>query len=183
MGKNSINESKYQQQEKLITDLAILKTKKAIFQLSEDEYSHHSVDLYADEYYSDLIETLSKITSKALIKRIKDLEDKEVKTMFKEEIKVYYDGYSIPMTTDVVLLGKEILEVIRVVAFEYDFVHASEDLTIKLLALGVIDKYLCSFSCNRIRLTIIQPNLMSVSILETDLEDLLHDGEYRILIS
>ena len=59
--------------------------------------------------------------------------------------------------------------------------YEEELIDIKLLGLATIDKFLSSITNDNIRLTIIQPNLMTTSIYETDIVSLLHQCEYNLI--
>ena len=68
----------------------------------------------------------------------------------------------------------------KIIPLEINFIYAFEDLEIKLLGLGIIDKYLGKIDINNIRLTIVQPNLMMSSIYEIEIISFLHDLDLKL---
>ena len=64
---------------------------------------------------------------------------------------------------------------------EEDIINIYESSEIKIIGLGVIDKFLSQTSSELINLTIIQPNILVLSILQVGIEDLLHQCEYTIM--
>ncbi|MDU2291596.1 MAG: hypothetical protein E7D69_16200, partial [Clostridium celatum] len=114
--------------------------------------------------------------------RIEEMQgDDKVKLLFNEIVEVPYEEDFVSKSCDVVLLGKDVIEVITIVPAESNAIRLYEDMEIKLLGIGVLDKYLSRMECNKIRLITIQPNLDLCSIYETSVESLLHEYDFSLI--
>lgn len=169
--------------EELIKDLTILKLKKNFGLISIEQYDEEVIDIASSYDCTDFTYTLSKIAFDEVLKQVEDMEDKDevVKVLIKEKLTIYCDGAAIPVTADVILLSKESIEIIDIRSFDYDFIYPSQEIEIKLLGLAAIDKFLTRITSDKIRLTIVQPNLMATSVYETDIMSLLHECEYNLV--
>lgn len=172
-----------EENEKCIKALTILKLKKNFEFITSDEYEEELIDLATDYTLTDFTETLSKIAFEEVLKQVKEMEMKEevVKVLLNEKLELHCDGEITSVNADVILMSKESIEIIDIKSFDYDFIYATKSLDIKLLGLAAIDKFLSSITNDSIRLTIIQPNLMTTSIYETDIISLLHECEYSLI--
>ena len=59
-------------------------------------------------------------------------------------------------------------------------INLYENDEIKLLGIGVLDKFLSRMECSKIRLITIQPNLDLCSIYETTIEKMLHEYDFGL---
>lgn len=180
MGNNNLI---VQENEKFIKDLTILKLKKNFGLIKSDEYEEELIDLTTDYKLTDFLEVLSKIAFEEVIKQVEEMEMEgdAVKVLLNEKLKLHCDGDVTEVNADVILMSKENIEVIDIKSFDYDFINSSQNIDIKLLGLAAIDKFLSSIANDNIRLTIIQPNLMTTSIYETDIMSLMHQCEYSLI--
>ena len=90
-------------------------------------------------------------------------------------------GYFTTKVCDVILLTKTSIEVIKIISREEDIINIYESSEMKIIGLSVIDKFLSQTSSELINLTIIQPNILVLSILQVGIEDLSHQCEYTIM--
>ena len=90
-------------------------------------------------------------------------------------------GYFTTKVCDVILLTKTNIEVIKIISREEDVINIYESPEMKIIGLGVIDKFLCQTSSEVINLTVIQPNILLVSIFQVGVEALLHQCEYTLI--
>ena len=180
MVNNNLN---LRENEKIVKDLTVLKLKKNFGFIKNDEYEEELIDLTTDYELTDFSETLSKIAFKAVLKEVEnmELEGEDVKVLLNEKLELHCDGVVTEVNADVILMSKDSIEVIDIKSFDYDFINSSQDIDIKLLVLATIDKFLTSITNDKIRLTIIQPNLMTASIYETNIMSLLHQCEYNLI--
>ena len=176
--KNIINK-----REELIKSLAILKVKKYLSMIDEKEFTEEIVDIYSNEYYCEAIENLSHISFNEVVKRIEEIKESnmELKVLFNEKVMIKLRGYFTTKVCDVILLTKNSIEVIKIISREEDIINIYESSEMKIIGLGVIDKFLSKTSSELINLTIIQPNILVLSILKVGIEDLLHQCEYTIM--
>ena len=176
--KNIINK-----REELIKSLAILKVKKYLSIIDEKEFTEEIVDIYSNEYYCGAIENLSHISFNEVVKRIEEIKESnmELKVLFNEKVMIKLRGYFTTKVCDVILLTKNSIEVIKIISREEDIINIYESSEMKIIGLGVIDKFLSQTSSELINLTIIQPNILVLSIFQVGIEDLLHQCEYTIM--
>jgi len=86
----------------------------------------------------------------------------------------------ISKTCDVILIGKDIIEVINIFSTNVNFISAYDNEEVKLLGIGAIDKFLSRMECSKIRLITIQPHLNLCSIYWTTVEKMLHEYDFDI---
>ena len=177
------NDLNLRENEKFIKDLTILKLKKNFSFINNDEYEEEFIDLTTDYDLAYFSEVLSKIAFEAVLKQVEDmeLEGEVVQVLLNEKLELHCDGAVTEVNADVILMSKDSIEVIDIKSFDYDFINSSQDIDVKLLGLATIDKFLTSITNDKIRLTIIQPNLMTTSIYQTDIMSLLHQCEYNLI--
>ena len=148
-----------------IKDLTILKLKKNYKVIGDEEYKNMLLDLTMLNGYSDFTEMLSMTAFEMIIDRIENMEsNEEVKIIFNEKVEVLYKNKFIDKSCDVVLIGKQTIEVISILPFEFHHIFAFDHEESQLLGIGIINKYLSSFECKCLTLTVVQPNLMESSI-------------------
>lgn len=176
--KNIIN-----QREELIKSLAILKVKKYLSIIDEKEFTEEVVDIYSNEHYCGVIENLSHISFNEVVRRIEEIKesDMELKVLFNEKVMIQLKGYFTTKVCDVILLTKNSIEVIKIISREEDVINIYESPEMKIIGLGVIDKFLTQTSSEVINLTVIQPNILIVSIFQVGVESLLHQCEYTLM--
>lgn len=177
------NNLSLEENEKCIKDLTILKLKKNFGRMTSDEYEEELIDLTTDYELTHFAETLSKIAFEEVLKQVDvmERESEVVQVLLNEKLELHCDGSVTVVNADVILMSKESIEIIDIKSFDYDFIYSTQDIEIKLLGLATIDKFLTSITNDKIRLTIIQPNLMATSIYETDIMSLLHQCEYNLM--
>ena len=180
MGNNNLI---VQENEKFIKDLTILKLKKNFGYIKNDEFEEELIDLTTDYKLTDFFEVLSKIAFEEVMRQVDEMEMEgdSVKVLLNEKLKLHCDGDVTEVNADVILMSEERIEVIDIKSFDYDFINSSQNIDIKLLGLAAIDKFLTSIANDNLRLTIIQPNLMTTSIYETDIMSLMHQCEYSLI--
>ena len=171
--KNIIN-----QREELIKSLAILKVKKYLSIIDEKEFTEEVVDIYSNEHYCGVIENLSHISFNEVVRRIEEIK---LKVLFNEKVMIQLKGYFTTKVCDVILLTKNSIEVIKIISREEDVINIYESPEMKIIGLGVIDKFLTQTSSEVINLTVIQPNILIVSIFQVGVESLLHQCEYTLM--
>ena len=173
--KNIIN-----QREELIKSL---KVKKYLSIIDEKEFTEEVVDIYSNEYYCGVIENLSHISFNEVVRRIEEIKesDMELKVLFNEKVMIQIKGYFTTKVCDVILLTKTNIEVIKIISREEDVINIYESPEMKIIGLGVIDKFLTQTSSEVINLTVIQPNILIVSIFQVGVESLLHQCEYTLM--
>ena len=139
-----------------IKDLTILKLKKNYKVIGDEEYKNMLLDLTMLNGYSDFTEMLSMTAFEMIIDRIEN-------------------------SCDVVLIGKQTIEVISILPFEFHHIFAFDHEESQLLGIGIINKYLSSFECKCLTLTVVQPNLMESSIYGTTVNKFLHQYDFSLL--
>ena len=153
-----------------IKDLTILKLKKNYKVIGDEEYKNMLLDLTMLNGYSDFTEMLSMTAFEMIIDRI-----------FNEKVEVLYKNKFIDKNCDVVLIGKQTIEVISILPFEFHHIFAFDHEESQLLGIGIINKYLSSFECKCLTLTVVQPNLMESSIYGTTVNKFLHQYDFSLL--
>lgn len=169
--------------EELIKNLAIIKVKKYLSLINEDEFINEVVEVYSNECYCEIVEVLSHTVFDEIVERIEELSevDGDLKVLFKEKVDVNIRNYFTSKICDIVILSKTNMEVIKIVSRESDIINSYETPEMKTLAVGVVDKYLSQTNSEYINLTIIQPNILVTSIFRLSIEDLLHEVEYTLM--
>lgn len=168
--------------EDYIKDFTILKLKKHYGIIDKEEFRETLIDLTIMYSFTDFSDSLTFISFNAVLDRIEDMKIYEsVKLLFNEIVKVPNGDELIAKTCDVVLIGTETIEVITIEPIKNDIIHAYDNEESFLLGVGIIDKYAAKMDCKNIRLTIIQPNLMTSSIYETSVNKLLHQYDFEML--
>ena len=108
-----------------IKDLTILKLKKNYKVIGDEEYKNMLLDLTMLNGYSDFTEMLSMTAFEMIIDRIENMEsNEEVKIIFNEKVEVLYKNKFIDKNCDVVLIGKQTIEVISILPFEFHHIFA-----------------------------------------------------------
>lgn len=165
-----------------IKDLTILKLKKNYKVIEDEEYKNMLLDLTMLNGYSDFTEMLSMTAFEMIIDRIENMEsNEEVKIIFNEKVEVLYKNKFIDKSCDVVLIGKQTIEVISILPFEFHHIFAFDHEESQLLGMGIINKYLSSFECKCLTLTVVQPNLMESSVYGTTVNKFLHQYDFSLL--
>lgn len=167
--------------EKYIKDLTILKLKRNYDFIEREEYKQELKALVESHGFSDYAELLSFTAFNVIFNRIEDMQDENVKVIFNEEVEVPDGEDYIPKTCDVILIGKDEMEVISILPLNDNVIWACNSKEIKLLAIGAIDKYLSRIECSKIKIITIQPNLDLCSIYETSIERILHEYDFTLL--
>lgn len=166
--------------DKYIKELTILKLKRNYGLIERKEFREALINLGINHGFSDYVEMLTFVAFNVIVDRIEDMQD-EVKVLFNEVVEVPYKDDFISKSCDVVLLGKDFIEVITIVPTESNAIRLYGDMKIKLLGIGALDKYLSRMECNKIRLVTIQPNLDLCSIYETSVDRMLHDYDFSLV--
>lgn len=171
------------EKEELIKSLAIIKVRKYLSIIDEDEFVRHAVDIYSNKYYCEIVEVLSHRAFDEIIERIEELRksDFDIKVLFNEKVEVKLRECFVSKICDIVILSKSNMEVIKVLSRESDIINSFECPEMKLLGLGVINKFLSQVNSEFINLTIIQPNILVTSIFSLSIGNLLHGAEYTLM--
>lgn len=171
------------EKEELIKSLAIIKVRKYLSIIYEDEFVRHAVDIYSNKYYCEIVEVLSHRAFDEIIERIEELRksDFDIKVLFNEKVEVKLRECFVSKICDIVILSKSNMEVINVLSRESDIINSFECPEMKLLGLGVINKFLSQVNSEFINLTIIQPNILVTSIFSLSIGNLLHGAEYTLM--
>lgn len=165
--------------ESYIKEMIILKLKRNYELIERDEFKRELKELVKANGYSDYVELLSFRTINAIINRIEEMKNENVKILFNEEVEILDGDDFIPKTCDVVLIGKDNIEVITIVPLNINVTLSYNSNEVKLLGIGAIDKYLSRMECSKIRLITMQPNLDLYSIYETTVERMLHEYDFN----
>ncbi|WP_343009583.1 DUF2800 domain-containing protein [Clostridium celatum] len=167
--------------EEHIKELTILKLKRHLDIISKYEFNNKIKEFNVVYGSSDFVEDISIIAFRMILSKIEKMKKEDnIEIIFNELVNIRHDDFYIKRMCDVVLVGKNTIEVIKIIPLEINFIYAFEDLEIKLLGLGIIDKYLGKIDINNIRLTIVQPNLMMSSIYEIEIISFLHDLDLKL---
>ena len=121
---------------------------------------------------------ISFIAFKVILDRIEELESENVRALFNENVEVPDGDDFISKTCDVILIGRDVIEVITLFSANVNVISAYDNEEVKLLGIGAIDKFLSRMECSKIRLITIQPNLDLCSIYETTIEKMLHEYDF-----
>ena len=133
------------------------------------------------EEISDYVYMLTFISFRVILERIEEIQsDNKVKILFNEVVEVPYKDDYISKNCDVILLGKEVMEVITIALNKNNVINLHDNNEIKLLGVGAIDKYLSRIDCKILRLVTIQPNLEICSIYETTIDRMLHEYDFSL---
>ena len=166
--------------EEFIKEMTILKLKKHYEFIEREEFKEAVIALGLKYGFSDYAELLSFTAFKTIVNRIEDMESENVRALFNENVEVPDGDDFISKTCDVILIGKDIIEVITIISAKVNFISAYHNEEIKLLGIGAIDKFLSRMECSKIRLITIQPNLDLCSIYETTIEKMLHEYDFGL---
>lgn len=171
------------EKEELIKSLAIIKVRKYLSIIDEDEFIRQAVDIYSNKYYCEIVEVLSHRAFDEIIERIEELRKAEydIKVLFNDKVEVKIRECFVSKICDIVILSKSNMEVIKILSRESDIINSFESPEMKLLGLGAINKFLSQVNSEFINLTIIQPNILITSIFSLSIEALLYDAEYTLM--
>lgn len=166
--------------EEYIKKLTILKLKRNYGFIEREEFKNELIKLGLEDI-SDYVEMLTFISFRVILERIEEIQsDNKVKILFNEVVEVPYKDDYISKNCDVILLGKEVMEVITIAPNKNNVINLHDNNEIKLLGVGAIDKYLSRIDCKILRLVTIQPNLEMCSIYETTIERMLHEYDFSL---
>lgn len=164
-----------------IRNVTILKLKRNYGFIEREEFKKELTKLGVEQGISDYEEMLTFVSFKVILERIEKIQsDNNVKILFNEIVEVPYKDDYISKNCDVILLGKDVMEVITIVANKNNVINLHDNNEIKLLGIGAIDKYLSRIDCKILRLVIIQPNLELCSIYETAIDKMLHEYDFSL---
>ena len=116
----------------------------------------------------------------SLVDRIDEMQSENVRILFNETVEVPCGDDFIPKTCDVILISRDVIEVITLISAKVNVISSYDNEEIKPLGIGVIDKFLSRMECSKIRFITIQPNLDLCSIYETTIERMLHEYDFGI---
>lgn len=172
-----------QTKEELIRELVIIKVKKYLSVITEEEFVNEVVEVYSNSCYCEIVEFLSHIVFNDVIQRIEMIRDNEgdFKVLFKEEVEVNIRDYCATKVCDMVILSNTTIEVIKFVFRDTDIIKPHETSEMKLLGFGILNKYLPQTNSEYINLAVIQPNILVTSVFHLTVEDLLHEVEYTLM--
>lgn len=164
-----------------IRNVTILKLKRNYGFVEREEFKRELTKLGAEGEISDYEEMLTFLSFKVILERIEEIQsDNNVKILFNEIVEVPHKDDYIPKTCDVILIGKDAMEVIKIVSNKNNVIDLHDNNEIKLLGIGAIDKYLSRMDCKILRLITIQPNLEICSIYETTIDKMLHEYDFSL---
>ena len=166
--------------EELVREMTILKLERNYGFIEGEEFKEAIINLRLKYGFSDYAELLSFTAFKVILDRIEELESENVRALFNENVEVPDGDDFISKTCDVILIGRDVIEVITLFSANVNFISAYDNEEIKLLGIGAIDKFLSRMECSKIRLITIQPNLDLCSIYETTIEKMLHDYDFGL---
>ena len=161
-----------------IKEMTILKLKKHYEFIEREEFREKIIALGLKYSFSDYVELLSLISFKLIVDRIEQMTSENVRVLFNEVVEVPDEDDFTPKNCDVILIGKDNIEVIDISTNNFNFISAYDNKEIKLLAIGAIDKFLSRMECSKMKLISIQPHLDLCSTYETTIEKILHDYDF-----
>lgn len=166
--------------EELVREMTILKLKKHYEFIEREEFKEAIINLRLKYGFSDYAELLSFTAFKVIVNRIEEMQNENVRILFNETVEVPDGDDFISKTCDVILIGRDVIEVITLFSANVNFISAYDNEEIKLLGIGAIDKFLSRMECSKIRLITIQPHLNLCSIYETTIEKMLHEYDFGL---
>ena len=166
--------------EELVREMTILKLKKHYEFIEREEFKEAIINLRLKYGFSDYAELLSFTAFKVIVNRIDEMQNENVRILFNETVEVPDGDDFISKTCDVILIGRDVIEVITLFSANVNVISAYDNEEIKLLGIGAIDKFLSRMECSKIRLITIQPNLDLCSIYETTIEKMLHEYDFGL---
>ena len=166
--------------EELVREMTILKLKKHYEFIEREEFKEAIINLRLKYGFSDYVEMISFIAFKVILDRIEELESENVRALFNENVEVPDGDDFISKTCDVILIGRDVIEVINIFSTNVNVISAYDNEEVKLLGIGAIDKFLSRMECSKIRLIAIQPHLNLCSIYETTIEKMLHEYDFGL---
>ena len=171
------------EKEELIKNLAIIKLRKYLSIIDEEQFVIEVVDVYSNKYYCEIVEVLSHRAFYEIVERIENLrkDDYDIKVLFNDKVEVKLKERFVSKICDIVILSKSNMEIIKVISRESDIINTFECREMKLLGLGAINKFLSQVNSEFINLTIIQPNILVTSMFSLSIEELLHEAEYTLM--
>ena len=166
--------------EDFIKEMTILKLKKNYSFIEREEFKEDVIALGIKYDFSDYAELLSFTAFKVIVNRIEEMQSENVRILFNETVEVPCGDDFIPKICDVILIGRDVIEVITLISAKVNVISSYDNEEIKFLGIGAIDKFLSRMECSRIRLITIQPNLDLCSIYETTIERMLHEYDFGL---
>ena len=166
--------------EESVREMTILKLERNYGFIEGEEFKEAVIALGLKYGFSDYAELLSFTAFKVILDRIEELESENVRALFNETVEIPDGDDFISKTCDVILIGRDVIEVITLFSANVNFISAYDNEEIKLLGIGAIDKFLSRMECSKIRLITIQPHLNLCSIYETTIEKMLHEYDFGL---
>ena len=166
--------------EEFVKEMTILKLEKNYGFIEREEFQEEVIALGLKYGFSDYAELLSFISFKVIVDRIDEMQSENVRILLNETVEVPYGDDFIPKTCDVILIGRDVIEVITLISAKVNVISSYDNEEINPLGIGVIDKFLSRMECSKIRFITIQPNLDLCSIYETTIERMLHEYDFGI---
>lgn len=164
--------------EEFVKEMTILNLKKNYSFIEREKFKEELLSLGLKYGFSDYVELMSFTAFKVIVNRIEEMKSENPKVLFNEVVEVPDGDDFIPKVCDVVIIGKDVIEVINLISTKSNIISSYDNEEIKFLGIGVIDKFLSRMECSKIRLITIQPNLNLCSIYESPIERMLHQYDF-----
>ena len=173
-GKSSI----YAREGTFAHDLGELKLQLHLGQISKVSFNKKLKESKKNEFYSDELEKYIDVYVDFAIEKINEHKNGIV---FIEKRVDYSslckEGFG---TCDLLILDEDVIEVVDLKFGMGLRVDAKENSQLRLYSLGAIDNFNFIFEAKKVRMTIVQPRLDSISTEELDVEELLNWGEVEV---
>lgn len=159
-------------------NLGELKLLHHLGEISKAEFNKKLKVMKQDEFYTKELEQYVDVYVDFAIEKIN-----EHKTgMVFIEKRVDYscicpEGFG---TSDILILDKDIIEVVDLKFGKGLKVDAKDNSQLKLYAIGAVDNFNFIFEAKKVRMTIVQPRLDHISTDEIDVEELMAWGEQEV---
>jgi predicted RecB family nuclease len=159
-------------------DLAELKLRNHLGEISKAEFKKKLQGLKNNEFYNKELESYIDVYVDFAIEKI---NEHKVGMVFIEKRVDYSsickEGFG---TCDLLILDRDVIEVVDLKFGKGLKVDATDNSQLKLYALGAIDNFNFIFEAKKVRMTIVQPRLDHISTEELDVEDLISWGEEEV---
>ena len=163
--------------------LAELKLSYYLGSLTNAQFHKELEKMKQDDFYTDEMKQFTQAYVDIAIEKINEARARTKDAIVMVEMRLDYspwvpEGFG---TGDLVLIYDELIEIVDLKYGKGVKVSAIDNLQMRLYALGALNQYDCLYDIKKVKATICQPRLDSISTEEMDVKDILDWAEKEIV--
>lgn len=169
----------FKEDNKLIANYAKARLGKKLKLQDYEDYSEKLIEITENKRFNKFANTLGNIAYEILdgIVSKSFCNDKGSNIFIGVKVNININEISISKIVDVVIVGKEKIEVIKISSFDYDRLSPKEDMELRLMAFGAAKIFSKITKANIISLICIQSNLRESTVYDMRVDELIRECE------